>query len=134
MVNEIRMGYTKQGNWFQSQSLGLNPATAFGLQGTHFNQFPFIGNSSIYGGFGGPDNVSTLSPATDAIYIENSFDPSDMVTLVKGRHVLHFGIEVLMAEGNTTAWGSNSAGNYGFTGQYTAGRTPPVPPQRTTRG
>lgn len=130
IVNEIRMGYTKQGNWFQSQSLGLNPATAFGLQGTHFNQFPFIGNSSIYGGFGGPDNVSTLSPATDAIYIENSFDPSDMVTLVKGRHVLHFGIEVLMAEGNTTAWGSNSAGNYGFTGQYTAATvcTPPAPP------
>jgi len=26
-----------------------------------------------------------------------------------------------MAEGNTTAWGSNSAGNYGFSGQYTAG-------------
>jgi hypothetical protein len=123
LVNEIRMGYTKQGNWFQSQSLGLNPATALGLQGTHFNQFPFIGNSSIYGGFGGPDNVSTLSPATDAIYIENSFDPSDVLTLVKGRHILHFGIEVLMAEGNTTAWGSNSAGNYGFTGQYTAGVT-----------
>jgi hypothetical protein len=121
VVNEIRMGYTKQGNWFQSQSLGLNPATAFGLQGTHFNQFPFIGNSSIYGGFGGPDAVSTLSPATDAIYIENSFDPSDMVTLVKGKHILHFGIEVLISEGNTTAWGSNSAGNYSFTGQYTAG-------------
>jgi hypothetical protein len=121
IVNEFRMGYTKQGNWFLSQSIGLNPATAFGLQGTHFNQFPFIGNSSIYGGFGGPDAVSVLSPATDAIYIENSFDPSDMVTLVKGRHVLHFGIEVLMAEGNTTAWGSNSAGNYGFSGQYTAG-------------
>ena len=121
IVNEIRMGYTKQGNWFLSQSVGLNPATAFGLQGTHFNQLPFIGNSSIYGGFGGPSAVNTLSPATDAIYIENSFDPSDMVTLVKGRHVLHFGIEVLMAEGNTTAWGSNSAGNYGFSGQYTAG-------------
>ena len=123
LVNEFRFGYTKQGNWFLSQSVGLNPATAFGLQGTHFNQFPFIGNSSIYGGFGGPSAVSALSPATDAIYIENSFDPSDMVTLVRGKHILHFGIEVLMAEGNTTAWGSNSAGNYGFSGQYTAGVT-----------
>ena len=121
MVNEIRMGYTKQGNWFQSQSIGLDPAAAFGLQDTHFNQFPFIGNQSVYGGFGGPDPVNTLSPATDAIYIENSFDPSDVVTLIRGRHVLHFGIEVLIAEGNTTAWGSNSAGNYAFTGQYTAG-------------
>jgi hypothetical protein len=121
LVNEVRMGYTRQGNWFLSQSIGLDPAAAFGLQGTHFNQFPFIGNSSIYGAFGGPSPVTVLSPATDAIYIENSFDPSDMVTLVKGRHILHFGIEVLMAEGNTTAWGSNSAGNYSFTGQYTAG-------------
>jgi hypothetical protein len=74
-VNEFRFGYTRQGNWFLSDSIGLNPATTFGLQGTHFNQLPFIGNSSIWGGFGGPDPVNTLSPATDAIYIENSFDP-----------------------------------------------------------
>jgi hypothetical protein len=121
MVNEFRFGYTKQGNWFQSKSFGLNPATAFGLQGTHFNQFPFIGNQSVYGSFGGPDPVSVLSPATDATYIENSFDPSDVLTLVRGKHVLHFGIEVLMSEGNTTAWGANSSGNYGFSGQYTAG-------------
>jgi Carboxypeptidase regulatory-like domain len=134
IVNEIRMGYTKQGNWFLSQSIGLNPATAFGLQDTHFNQLPFIGNSSIYGGFGGPSAVSVLSPATDAIYIENSFDPSDVVTLVKGRHVLHFGVEVLMAEGNTTAWGSNSAGNYNFTGQYSAGISPCTPGTVTTPG
>src|ERR1022692_1025385 len=53
------MGYTKQGNWFLSQSVGLNPATAFGLQGTHFNQLPFIGNSSIYGGFGDVDGWNT---------------------------------------------------------------------------
>jgi hypothetical protein len=121
IVNEFRMGYTKQGNWFTSKSIGLDPAVAFGLQGTHFNQFPLIGGNNFYGGFGGPDPVATLSPATDATYIENSFDPSDVVTMVKGKHVLHFGIEVLMSEGNTTAWGSNSAGNYGFTGQYTAG-------------
>jgi len=121
VVNEIRMGYTRQGNWFLSDSVGLNPAAAFGLQGTHFNQFPIIGSNSPYGGFGGPSAVNQLAPATDAIYIENSFDPSDVLTLVKGRHILHFGIEVLMAEGNTTAWGSNSAGNYAFSGQYTQG-------------
>lgn len=124
VVNEFRFGYTKQGNWFQSQSIGLNPATAFGLQDTHFNQFPIIGCDSPYCGFGGPDPVNALQPATDAIYIENSFDPSDVITLIRGKHVLHFGVEVLIAQGNTTAWGSNSAGNYGFTGQYTAGVKP----------
>jgi hypothetical protein len=132
VVNEFRFGYTKQGNWFLSQSIGLNPATAFGLQDTHFNQFPTIGN----GNFGGPDPVNNLAPATDAIYIENSFDPSDVVTLVRGKHVLKFGIEVLMSEGNTTAWGANSSGNYNFKGQYTAGVscTTPAPPAPPTCG
>ncbi len=124
LVNEFRFGYTKQGNWFLSQSIGLNPATAFGLQGTHYNQFPIFGSNSPYGGFGGPDAVNQLAPATDAVYIENSFDPSDVLTLVRGKHVLKFGIEVLMSEGNTTAWGANSAGNYSFSGQYTAGPNP----------
>ncbi|MGH9398017.1 MAG: carboxypeptidase regulatory-like domain-containing protein, partial [Terriglobia bacterium] len=114
-LNEFRIGYTRQGNYFLSQSIGLNPETAFGLQGTHFNQFPQMG------GFGGPDAVSTLGPGTDAVYIENSFDPSDVLTLIHGKHILKFGIEVLISQGNTTAWGANSAGNYAFTGQYTAG-------------
>lgn len=121
MVNEFRIGYTRQGNFFLSQSVGLNPATEFGLQGTHFNQFPIIGCTTPYCGFGGPAAVNTLQPGTDAIYIENSFDPSDEVTLIRGKHILKFGIEVLMSQGNTTAWGANSAGNYSFTGQYTAG-------------
>ncbi|MDE3178519.1 MAG: carboxypeptidase regulatory-like domain-containing protein [Acidobacteriota bacterium] len=121
MVNEFRIGYTRQGNFFLSQSVGLDPAKAFGLQGTHFNQFPIIGCTNPYCGFGGPAPVNTLQPATDAIYIENSFDPSDELTLIRGKHILKFGVEVLMSQGNTTAWGANSAGNYGFTGQYTAG-------------
>ena len=121
MVNELRFGYTKQGNWFIADSDGtLNPATAFGLQDTHWNQMPFIGNSSIWGGFGGPDPVGVLQAGTDAIYIEQTYDPADVITLIRGKHILHFGVEVLMSEGNTTAWGSNSAGNYGFSGQYTA--------------
>ena len=126
MVNEFRFGYTRQGNWFLSDTIGLDPATAFGLQGTHFNQMPVVGGNSVWGGFGGPDPVQTLGPCgycggTDAIYIENTFDPADVLTLIHGKHVLKFGFEVLISQGNTTAWGSNSAGNYGFTGQYTAG-------------
>jgi hypothetical protein len=48
------------------------------------------------------------------------YDPSDTITLVKGRHVLHFGVEVLMGQGNTTPWGNVTAGNFTFNGQYTA--------------
>ena len=56
-----------------------------------------------------------VAPGTNAIYIENLYDPSDALTLVKGKHILHFGVEVLMGQGNTTPWGNVTAGNFTFT-------------------
>ena len=79
------MGYTRQGNFFQSGTIGSNPQATFGLQNTLYNQFPTLN-------IGGPDAVNGLAPSTDAIYVENSFDPSDTVTLIKGKHILHFGV------------------------------------------
>jgi len=110
-VNEFRMGYTKQGNWFVPQSLGFNAATTLGLQYAKANIFPTF---NINGGC-----CTSLQPGTNAIYIENLYDPSDVVTLIKGRHILHFGVEVLMGEGNTTPWGNVDAGQFNFTGAYT---------------
>ncbi len=115
MVNELRMGYTKQGNWFQPDTLGFNAASTLGLQYAKANVFPQI---NINGG--GAKCCSQLAPGTNAVYIENLYDPSDVVTLVRGRHILHFGVEVLMGEGNTTPWGNITAGNFTFSGNYTA--------------
>ncbi len=35
-------------------------------------------------------------PGTNAIYAEDSLQPSDVVTLIKGKHILHFGGELLL--------------------------------------
>jgi hypothetical protein len=114
MVNEFRMAYTKQGNWFVPQSLGFNNETKLGLQYAKADVIPQIN-------IGGPGLCcSGLAPGTNAIYIENLYDPSDTLTLVKGKHILHFGVEVLMGQGNTTPWGNLTAGNFTFTGNYTA--------------
>lgn len=118
LVNEIRMGYTKQGNWFVPSTNGFDPAT-LGLQYGKFTQFP---NFNI----GGTNAVIGLNPGTYAIYIENSYDPSDVVTLVKGKHILHFGVEVLIGQGNTTPWGAHDAGSFAFNGNYTAGASAPT--------
>jgi hypothetical protein len=117
MVNEFRMAYTKQGNWFVPQSKGFNASSALGLQYAKADILPQI---SINGaGF----CCSQISPGTNAIYIENLYDPSDVFTIIKGRHVLHFGGEVLMGEGNTTPWGNLQSGNFTFSGNYTADST-----------
>jgi hypothetical protein len=115
LVNEFRMGYTKQGNWFVPQTIGFDNAGTLGLQYAKADVFPNINITD-----NGVCCSQLLQPGTNAIYIENLYDPSDTITLVKGRHVLHFGVEVLMGQGNTTPWGNVTAGNFKFTGQYTA--------------
>ncbi|HEY6375881.1 MAG TPA: carboxypeptidase regulatory-like domain-containing protein, partial [Edaphobacter sp.] len=47
-------------------------------------------------------------------------DPSDVVTLVRGKHILHFGGEFLFFRDNSTAWGNINGGTMGFTGVYSA--------------
>jgi hypothetical protein len=112
IVNEFRMGYTKQGNWFVPETLGFDSASKLGLQYAKANIFPGIH-------FSGGSCCNWLQPGTNAIYIENLYNPSDVITLIRGRHILHFGVEVLMGQGNTTPWGNVDAGTFNFTGRYT---------------
>ena len=114
VVNEFRMAYTKQGNWFVPDTIGFNAETSLGLQYAKADVLPQInigGNGLCCAG---------IAPGTNAIYIENLYDPSDVITLIKGKHILHFGVEVLMGQGNTTPWGNLQSGNFTFTGNYTA--------------
>src|SRR5712664_900874 len=118
LVNEFRMGYTKQGNWFVPQTLGFDAASKLGLQYSKANIFPSMQ-------FSGGTCCNWLQPGTNAIYIEHLFNPSDVMTLIRGKHILHFGVEVLMGEGNTTPWGNVDAGQFKFTGKYTQQNCPP---------
>src|SRR5271155_1367957 len=93
LVNEFRMAYTKQGNWFIPQSVGYDAATSLGLQYAEADVLPSI----TIGGNG--VCCSGIAPGTNAIYIENLYDPSDVITMIKGRHILRFGVEVLMGQG-----------------------------------
>jgi carboxypeptidase family protein len=114
LVNEFRMAYTKQGNWFVPDSIGFNAQSSLGLQYAKADVLPQIN----IGGAG--FCCAQIAPGTNAIYIENLYDPSDVITLIKGKHILRFGVEVLMGQGNTTPWGNLTAGNFTFTGNYTA--------------
>jgi hypothetical protein len=43
-----------------------------------------------------------------------------VVTLVTGKHILHFGGEFLIYQNNSTAWDNLNAGTMSYTGTYTA--------------
>lgn len=111
-VNEFRFGYTKQGNWFQPMSIGLGYPQKLGLKYAKADIYPNIAIAGI-----APNN--TLQPQSNSIYIEHSFEPSDVVTMIRGRHILHFGGEVLMFRDNSTPWGNMVSGAFTFTGIFT---------------
>jgi len=126
VVNEARFGYTKQGNWFVPYTAGKGYPGQLGLQYSKGDVFPTfnVSQTVVASGNGGSGNLALccsamLQPGTNAIYIENTFQPSDVVTMIRGKHILHFGGELLDYQANYTPWGNVQSGNFTFTGVYT---------------
>jgi hypothetical protein len=112
VVNEFRFGFARQGNWFSPGSLGGGYPAQIGLSYAKADVFPNINIT-------GTASNNTLNPQTSAIYIENSFSPSDVVTMILGKHILHFGGELLAYQDNSTPWGNLSSASLTFNGQFT---------------
>lgn len=112
LVNEFRQSFVRQGNWYVPQSLGQGLPAKLGLQFSKADVFPGVG----VGGTGGP---SGLGAGTNAIFIQNTFVTADSLTLIKGKHILHFGGEIMFAQDNSTPWGSINGASLNFSGQYT---------------
>jgi hypothetical protein len=110
-VNEFRFGFTRQANNFAPATLGKGlPATL----GWGYNEADIAPGVNITG-----TCCSGIGPGTNAIYNENNFNPSDVVTLIRGKHILKFGGEVLIFQDNATPWGNINAGNFSFSGVFT---------------
>jgi Carboxypeptidase regulatory-like domain len=114
LVNEAHYSFVRGGNWFLPGSLNKGFPATLGLQFSKVDMFPNI----TINGVGGNNN--TLNPQTNAIYIQNAFDLSDVVTMVRGRNILHFGADLLMEQDNSTPWGNLNGASLTFTGQYTS--------------
>ena len=111
-INEARMGFTAQLNFFVPLSLGQGFPAKLGWQYAYADVFPDIQVDSMY----------ELQPATNAVYKEMAFDPSDVVTMIRGKHVLHFGGEFLFYRDDSTNWGNANGGTFHYTGNFTRGQ------------
>ena len=92
VTNEVRLGYTNQLNFFVPYTLGQGYPAKLGWQFAKGDNFPNI-NITNFNSFNGN---TVLSSQTNAVYKEHAFDPSDVVTMIVGKHVLHFGGEFLI--------------------------------------
>jgi hypothetical protein len=115
-INEARAGWMGEYDLLTSPTIGEGWPEKLGLQFAHADIFPTININGFTGlGCGG----CTLGPGIHANYRENVFDESDVVTMIRGRHTLHFGGEMVAFRADSTAWGNINAANLGFTGVYT---------------
>ena len=117
MTNEARFGYTNQLNFFQPLTLGQGYPAKLGWQFAKSDNFPDI---QINGYNQGCNGSTVLCSQSNSVYKEHVYNPSDVVTMIVGRHILHFGGEFLIYQNNSTAWGNLNAGTMGYTGTYTS--------------
>lgn len=108
-INEARSGWMGEYDLLTSPTLGQGWPQKLGLQFAKQDIYPTINISGFYG----------LGPGTHANYKENVFDESDVVTMIRGRHSLHFGGQLIAFRADSTAWGNINAANLGFAGVYT---------------
>ena len=111
-INEARLGFTDQLNFFDDLAVGKGYAAKLGWQFAKVDDFPAI---QFYRNY----PYAWIEPSTNAVYKENVFDPSDVVTMIRGKHILHFGGEMLIYRDDSTAWGNENPGTLGFGGEYT---------------
>ena len=113
LINEFRIGFMGEYDLITPDSLGQGYPAKLGLNIGKADVFPALSITNVYG----------LGPGSPSLanYKENNFDISDQVTLIKGRHLLHFGGELVVFRADSTAWGAINSANLGFTGVYTAG-------------
>jgi hypothetical protein len=113
LINEARLGFTDQLNFFVPDTLNQGFPAKLGLQFAQANDFPQVTVGNFY-------ELGNTGSTPNAVYKEMVFDPSDVVTMIRGRHVLHFGGEYLINRADSTAWGNINAANIGYTGTYTS--------------
>jgi Carboxypeptidase regulatory-like domain len=116
LVNEARLGYMFSASDEDPDSLGQGYPQKIGLQYAKVDMFPGVSIGGPVGSFG-------ISAGTAATYHGSNWNPSDTLTMIRGRHILHFGGELLYFVDNDSAWGNLNPGAFSFRGVYTAPNT-----------
>ncbi len=125
VLNEFRLGGVRELDAYHPPSLDKNVPTTIGLEPSYgsnapSNVFPKItidqgaGVGCIAEGAGCNENGNI-----DAVLGEGTYNASDVVTLVRGRHTVKVGGELDRNYQNYTSWGDISSGNFEFNGGVT---------------
>ena len=133
VINEFRVGASRELDKYKPPSLGKNDPTTLGLLPTYgtnapANVFPHVtidsgtGTGAMalgageYGkGLPGPGGNGNI----DAVLGEGIYNVGDVLTLIRGKHTIKVGGEFDKYYQNYTSWGDITSGHFEFNGSVT---------------
>ncbi len=133
LINELRIGASRELDKYKPPSLNKNDPTTLGLQPTYgtnapANVFPHVtidtGTGSGAMGLGAGEYSRSLpgpggNGNIDAVLGEGIYNVGDILTLVRGRHTIKVGGEYDKYYQNYTSWGDITSGHFEFNGSVT---------------
>jgi outer membrane receptor protein involved in Fe transport len=128
MLNEFRVGASRELDKYKPPSLGKNDPSTLGLEPAYGANAPANVFPKVTIDIGGSNSGSTCAALgagcgengnIDAVLGEGNYNVSDVVTLIHGRHTLKVGGEYDRFYQNYTNWGDISSGNFEFNGSVT---------------
>ncbi|HEY1950885.1 MAG TPA: TonB-dependent receptor, partial [Bryobacteraceae bacterium] len=117
VVNELRLGFTREHVYFPNPLQGDNAANAVGI--------PFVNNPAIAYSSGLPTfSVTGFTGVGESgiqpfIVTDNNFEEADSLTWLNGRHTFQFGGDVIRRQYNFFQ-SSSQRGSFSFNGQFTS--------------
>jgi Carboxypeptidase regulatory-like domain/TonB dependent receptor len=114
MVNEARFNFTR----FAYNELASNPGVNFGIPRTEIQGLPLPGGMRIRYG-------AQQGDATPGIFAQNTFAFRDMLTTVRGKHGVKFGVDVDRLQDNSVENG-NARPDYVFNGFWNFANGTPI--------
>src|SRR5579863_55879 len=125
VVNEFRVGASRELDKYKPPSLNKNDPTTLGLEPTYGTNAPanIFPNIKIDQGAGvGPTNLGANTGGNgniDAVLGQGIYNVSDVLTLIHGKHTIKVGGEYDRFYQNYTSWGDITSGNFEFNGGVT---------------
>ena len=114
IINEARFNFTR----FAYNEISSNPGVDFGIPRTEIQGLPLPGGMRIRYG-------AQQGDATPGVFAQNTFSFRDMLTVVRGKHALRFGIDADRLQDNSIENG-NARPDYVFNGFWNFANGAPI--------
>jgi hypothetical protein len=130
LVNELRVGVNRIARNDATDAKGLgNIADTLGIANGNDRE-PGLMQLQFNGGLA--TNVGNANIGVSRLNYSNNYQFTDNVTVVKGRHMMKTGFQLLRSQMNVFYAGNNGrTGFFRYTGQFTSGPNPNAPARNT---